>query len=282
MERIHRIVGLSQVRNRDMSERQVAAYVEGGIGAIEMSCAFELDGQGDLAEARRNADRAGLALWSAHLPFMPMHRINVASRDHLMRKFTVSHLSEIIKMYGEIGIETFVVHPSTEPNADSERAELLERAGDSLAQLAEAAASVGAVIAVEDLPRTCIGRDSGEIRKLLSYDDRLTVCFDTNHLLSEPIADFVRAVGHKMRTMHASDYNFVDECHWLPGEGDIDWVELLDLLDEVGYRGPFLYELGLSSPKAPLVRERDLVYSDFSRNARELEARQKPTTFARR
>ena len=282
MERIHRKVGLSQCGNRDLSEAQLSAYREGGIEALELSCALQPADAGDLAEARRNAERIGIELWTAHLPFSPFHYLNIASLDKPLRDFSVAHLSEVIRRYSETGTKTYVIHPSSEPNLEEDRERLLGYAAESLVKLADVAASVGGVIAVEDLPRTCLGRDSRDIATLLAADERLTLCFDTNHLLSEPIADFVRAVGGRMRTVHVSDYDFVDERHWLPGEGDIDWVELLDLLDEVGYRGPFLYELGLKNPKAPLVRERELLYSDFARNARELENREKPTVFAKR
>ena len=84
-----------------------------------------------------------------------------------------------------------------------------------------------------------------EIEELLSAHPSLRVCFDTNHLLGGrcPL-EFVREIGDKIVSLHVSDYDGIDEKHWLPGEGIVDWAAIMDALDEVGYDGPFLYELG--------------------------------------
>ena len=85
-------------------------------------------------------------------------------------------------------------------------------------------------------------------------------------------AEFIHHFADKIITIHVSDYDFVNERHWLPGEGKIDWRELLDLLDEVEYKGAFLYELGFRAPRS-VARPRPLTCEDFARNAAELEAR---------
>ena len=115
---------------------------------------------------------------------------------------------------------------------------------------------------MEDLPRTCLGNCSAEILELLTADPSLTVCFDTNHLLGEPIADFVRAVGKKIETLHVSDYDFCNERHWLPYEGKVNWVELVEALEEVGYNGVWMYEIGFKASKN-IDRDRDLNFDDF-------------------
>ena len=97
----------------------------------------------------------------------------------------------------------------------------------SFSILADIAEKYDAVIAVENLPRTCLGRDSFDIKKILSYDDRLRVCFDTNHLLEQKNSDFVFDIGEKIITTHVSDYDLENERHWLPREGIIDWNELI-------------------------------------------------------
>ena len=101
--------------------------------------------------------------------------------------------------------------------------------------LAELAYRHGAVIAVEDLPRSCLGHDIAELERLVSVNDKLRVCFDTNHLLIDDNLSFAEKLGSKIITIHASDYFFVDECHWLPGEGEVDWHALYNKLVEKGY-----------------------------------------------
>ena len=145
----------------------------------------------------------------------------------------------------------------------------MENAKRSLDALAKVCRESGVTLCVEDLPRTCIGNCSAEILDLISVNSDLRVCFDTNHLLFEKPVDFVRAVADKIVTVHVSDYDFIDERHWLPGEGDVEWSALLAALDEVGYSGPWLYEIGLEAPKS-IIRARDLTPRDFVLNAEEL------------
>jgi sugar phosphate isomerase/epimerase len=76
-------------------------------------------------------------------------------------------------------------------------------------------------------------------------------------------------VGEKIVTLHVSDYDGIDERHWLPGEGCIDWQALRAALCEVGYDGVWMYELSFGIPKS-LPRGRDLCCADFVKNAAEL------------
>ena len=53
---------------------------------------------------------------------------------------------------------------------------------------------------------------------------------------------FVETIGERIGTIHASDFDFVNECHWLPTQGDIKWGKLMHALEGVGYEGVFMYE----------------------------------------
>ena len=248
------------------------SYAKAGIEAFEFSFATEVYATYDFAEGARQARAFGIDPWSAHLPFLPFKENNIASLDATVRKNTIVLQAELLKRIGEAEIPLAIIHPSGEPNPPEVRAEMTKYAKDSLATLAEIAAKEGITIAVEDLPRTCLGCCAAEIVDLISVDSRLRVCFDTNHLLEEDNLYFLRTLKDKIVTLHVSDCDFINERHWLPGEGKVDWVALMDGLDEIGYNGVFLYELGFPAPKT-ILRSRDLTAEDFVRNARELEAR---------
>lgn len=237
-----------------------------GIEAIEISLGKALSLALDYEKLKEDADAADIKLWSFHLPFMPFTEIDVSSTDDELRLASVAMCSDMIRRGAEIGIDKFVIHPSGEPIAEEDRAAKMAAAKASLSTLAELAQSVGAVICVENLPRTCLGRDSSDILELISADSRLRVCFDTNHLLEESIPDFIKAVGDKIITIHVSDYDRLNERHWLPGEGCIDWQELYTALLAVGYSGTWLYELALSAPPS-IERPRDLSFYDLRENA---------------
>lgn len=132
------------------------------------------------------------------------------------------------------------------------------------------------MLAVEDLPRTCLGNTADEIAELISGNSKLRVCLDTNHLLHESNIDFIKKLGSKIITLHVSDYDYENERHWLPGEGKIDWNGVLDALSAVNYNGVWMYEISYECPNT-IKRPRDLTPDDFVRNAKELFER-KPLT----
>ena len=263
-----------------INESLFANYARAGISKMEISSKKEDYDLLDFSTAKVLSARHGVEIWSLHLPFMPFSEIDLSALDETIRQNTVFLSAELIRRASNAGIRRFIAHASGEPIPDGDRAARMVQAKKSLRELAKIAAERNAVICVEDLPRTCLGRNSAEILELLSADERLRVCCDTNHLLSENLTDFIRRVGDRIETLHVSDYDGKDEKHWLPGEGILDWQVVLAALQEIGYRGPWLYEMGLTTPKT-IVRERDLTYSDFVHNAKELFAGQKPTVHFR-
>ena len=108
------------------------------------------------------------------------------------------------------------------------------------------AQQTGRRIAVEILPRTCLGNTVDELTALMSELDAAVfgVCMDTNHLMNryQTLPDEIRRLGHKLLTLHLSDYDGVDEKHELPGRGVLDWKAFMAALRAIDYRGPFNYE----------------------------------------
>jgi len=237
------------------------------IECIEISLPYASYPNLDYANAKRLSDKYGIELWSYHLPFSGPDICDIASLNNELRKKSVEYWCELIKKGSDIGIDKFVAHPSSEPKNEGElRTDEIKASMESLDILAEEAYKNGAQIAVEDLPRSCLGRDIKEMETLLSANNKLRICFDTNHLLKDDNLAFVERLADKIITLHVSDYDFIDEKHWLPGEGDVNWQSLYKKLCEAGYNGAWLYELGLRAPKT-IVRSRDLCFEDFYNNA---------------
>ena len=256
------------------------AMYSAGLRAIEISTKPELYPQIDWKRLTGDSDRVGIKLWSLHLPFYGPRRVDISTTDSDMRAYSLELMREYIAKSGDAGIRICVIHPSTEPNPLGEgRDELIDISSESLASLADYAAKYGVTIAVEELPRTCLGNNSSELLRLISKNDKLRVCFDTNHLLGEDHRSFIKAVGKKIITLHVSDYDFLNERHWLPGEGKIDWVGVVDSLESVGYDGVLLYELGLTPPNT--IDRRELTYADFYNNYLSLVNKRPPEVFGK-
>lgn len=142
------------------------------------------------------------------------------------------------------GAKGAVLHGSAEPvPLESEPRKLrLEHARESTAFLDEKAAEFGLFLAIEDLPRSCLGSNIREMEAILG-NSAASICFDVNHLLQDSHQAFLEALGSRIKTLHLSDYDFIDECHWLPGDGKIDWPGLMAGLEAAGYEGPLLFEI---------------------------------------
>lgn len=268
--------------NNTLTREDYAALHEAGVDCVEISMLDYMYDTFDIDEVVRLAKSAGVKVRSFHLRFYPFTTIDISNTDEEKRVYAVEYQKSFIKKVSSGGVHIFVIHPSGEPIADADRPARIAQAKRSLKELAEYADQFGSVIAVEDLPRTCLGNCSSELLDLISVDDRLRVTFDVNHLLKESHRDFVHAVGKYIVNTHFSDYDFKDERHWLPGEGDIDWVELMDLLDEAGYDGVINYEVNRGKDARFLTRERPVEYTDIKKNHVSLESRSAIETFCTR
>jgi sugar phosphate isomerase/epimerase len=252
-----------------LNEAHFAEYARLGIGAFELSVDAEDYERVDIQSVARIAEQTGILPWSFHLPFyyLPHAIIDVTDEDG--RKEAVAFQSEQIRRASDAGFRHIVVHPSSEPISDAVRAQHFFASKKSLEELSKVCNSVGVVMAVENLPRTCLANTSKELLSLIDGLDGVGICFDVNHLLIEKHDAFLRAIAPKLVTLHLSDYDFVDERHWLPGEGKMDWNAFIKGLESVGYDGPLMYEVNRKATST-IARERAVSPSEFAQNAHEM------------
>ena len=264
-------VGLSSCAKNllENGENLFASYEKAGIAAMEIAVPAGQHLLLDYKKVQVLAKQHNVKLWSYHLPYYPFNEVDIA--DEKISKKAVGYFSELIKRAAEIGIDKFIVHPSGILDNEDEREEKKEIVKENLFTLAEIAEQNGGVIAVENMIPSCIGRNSNEMLELLNVSPKLRSCFDTNHLISERPEDYLHAIGDRLVTVHVSDYDFINERHWLPGEGKLDWGMILKTLQEVGYKGIWMYEINFNAPDT-IIRDRNLTCEDFVRNARELFA----------
>ena len=257
----------------ELNEETFKNLKTAGVDAIEISFRPENIESINYAEVERLSKKYDIELWSFHLPFWDYKiPIDAASHDEKVRNTTVELWKKYIKLAGDIGIKKFIAHPSAEPKSeDSEvRAQEIAYSMDTLSKVAEYALEFGATVCVENLPRTCLGRNSKEMLQIVSAHPNLKICFDTNHLLAQDTFEFVDEIHSKIATLHVSDYDYIDERHWLPGEGNVDWHKLYNKLIGYGYKGTWLYEIGIKTRPNIIKRTRDLTFEDFTRNANEI------------
>ncbi len=218
-------------------------YSEAGIKALELHGASpEAYSENETLTNRLYKD-FGIELWSMHLPFSG--KLDISKTDDTARRFIIDLNKSIIEECGKLGVKVAVLHPSSEPIADEERPERLRRSREAIIELREFAKEHGMLLAVENLPRTCLCNRSSEMIELVSGTGA-GIVFDTNHSLLEDNCDFLNALinaGLPIYSLHISDYDTVDERHVLPGEGVNKWKNIFEILMNSGYSGPLLYEV---------------------------------------
>lgn len=260
-------IGLSTC-DKLLDEALFIEYKSAGITAMEVCLTKEEYDTLDFSWLKSTAEKYAIKLNSLHLPFYPADKINMALAD--TKDETVEYYKALISRANEAGISLFVLHSgSGEIYEEKDRGARMENAKESLLKLAEFAEAIGVTIAVEPLPRTCLGNTSKEIEELISVHSGVKICLDTNHLQNESTVDFIYKFGNKIVTTHVSDFDFINERHWLPGEGKQDFKGILKALSDVGYSGPWLYEVEFACPPT-ILRDRALTCADIARNADEV------------
>ena len=201
-------------------------------------------------------DSSGLKVWSVHMPYSK--KVDVSLVDSAKRADAVNYVKDMMRAAAVFQPKYVVLHPSSEPVSPDERTERIAYSHASIGEIALVAKEIGAVLCVENLPRTCLGKNGEEMMALIEGYDEVGLCFDVNHLLYQSHEDFLKVIPKgKIKTVHISDYDFADERHLLPGVGKIDWAPLWKAIRTNGYKGIMMFEC--YGEPAELAAARDIL-----------------------
>lgn len=194
-----------------------------------------------LAAVVQAAADSGVTIWSCHAPFP---QTDISDCDDGFRSASVGRVVEALEVAEALRAGRVVVHGSREPISDEDRPRRLEQCVRSLDELCREAARRDLRLALELLPRTCLANRTAETRTILDrVDGDLRVCFDVNHItLYEGAREALNALGDRLETLHISDHDGIDERHWVPGQGLVDWPAFVAGLDDIGYTGCLMHE----------------------------------------
>jgi sugar phosphate isomerase/epimerase len=198
-----------------------------------------------VAEYKKLADKYGLTIWSVHLPFgakFDLSTLDPVARERCKQYLIVSF--ELAKGFGTY--HKAILHTSAEPVIPEEREARIKILHETLKEFGPYVEGRYHVrIAVENLPRTCLGNTSVEMLAILGDIPQVDMCFDVNHLLLEKSEEMGTNLGKHIQTLHISDYDQIAERHWLPGKGIINWNKVIDGLVKNRFEGPFMFEVRL-------------------------------------
>ncbi len=217
----------------------------GGIQAVEVSEMEDGFDRSVWKQIPQWEKETGVKAWSYHLPYYFYDErggVDISSLKPETWELVKKSSIPVMEGCGEAGIKYLVIHPSMDMTDPSEREERIQITIEHLGYLSDMAAKNGCVLCVENLPRTCLGNTSEEMLRFLKSNSHLRMCFDVNHLMQEDHASFIRKMGEYIVTTHISDYDYQNERHWFPMQGQINWRLVQSSLELVNYSGPFIYE----------------------------------------
>ncbi len=217
----------------------------GGIQAVEVSemeDGFDRNVWKQIPQWERET---GVKAWSYHLPYYfydERGSVDISSLSSEKWKMVKECTVPMIEGCGEAGIKYLVIHPSMDLRPEDDRQARFDITVEHLGYFSDIAKKNGCVLCVENLPRTCLGNTSDEMMQFMKSNSNLRICFDVNHLMQETHEEFVRKMGDYIVTTHISDYDYTNEQHWFPMQGQINWRTVQTVLELADYNGPFIYE----------------------------------------
>jgi sugar phosphate isomerase/epimerase len=219
---------------------------------------FEINAAKLAQESQRRACRQLLSMpgprpSSVHALFGPEY--DFSQVDQAGWQQAVNRAIETVELAAALDIPIIVMHASYEPIEAEERPQRLEQVIEGFTRIGEIARSNGRRIAIEYLPRSCLGNSLDELNLLVDRLGEKTfgVCLDVNHLMGQyaRLPEIVRALGDRLIATHISDCDEEDEKHWLPGKGVLDWPGFMQALRAIHYPGPFTYECEVEGDTLP-------------------------------
>lgn len=246
------------------TDENLQALIRSKMRHVEISYAPHADTPAWTTALRETLETSPVNINSVHAP--ASQEVDISRLDEGGAEFAIAEIEKAISMAERLGAGIVVLHGSAEPIEPWERAQRIARSQQILSLLGERAQTARVRLALELLPRTCLGNTADELQELFVEIpvEQINFCLDTNHLANtHDLIPTVKQLGARIITLHISDYDGIDEKHWLPFEGVVDWGGFADALRGIEYSGAFIYE---TTPQADTVAEKlEIIDANFQR-----------------
>lgn len=236
---------------------------DGGFCMLEVcTSAGHLDyrDRASVERAARKIGALGMEAYSLHAPFA--EDVDPTALDWHERKRAIDNIMAAAEAAAVLQVRYFVIHPGPEKAADpppEERLRRMHNAADTLNRVAERCKELEVGFVLENmLPHLLFGnlRDMmwllGAIRTI-----EIGACLDTGHAyLSGDMGNVVYKLAGHLAMVHANDNTGESDAHLTPGDGNIDWKELVWGLSRLDFGGGLVLELAAGEPAEVMERAR--------------------------
>jgi sugar phosphate isomerase/epimerase len=226
----------------------IGPLARAGFRAVEISTAphhLDVRDRAAVASAADALRSEGLRVVSLHAPFGS--DLNFTAPDADQRRRTLDVMTHAADALVRFGGRLYVVHPGGEDQRWTwDRDQRLGYAVEGLRHLWAACRERGLELVVESPLPHLLGGAPDDFDWILQQlpAEGTGVCADTSHLsLGGHLQAFVARFAARLVHVQASDNGGTTDDHLPPGEGCLDWPEVVRALRAARYRGAFLLEV---------------------------------------
>jgi sugar phosphate isomerase/epimerase len=217
-----------------------------GIAGVEIGTPpqhFDPSDHDQIVAVRRQLDLLPLVAISIHAPFGGAQ--DLADPDPLRRRGAIDAVLTAGAAIKRLGGSLVVVHPSDLVRHGHDVSARLANSAACLSEIAGACRHEGVTLVIESPLPHLIGGHPEEFRWLLGrLDGTVRVCLDTGHtFLGGHWHAFMNLADGRLAHLHANDNHGVYDDHLTPGDGRIDWAEIVRTLMAVEFSGWAMLEL---------------------------------------
>ena len=188
-------------------------------------------------------DHSPLQVVSIHAPFGAA--LDLADPNPHHRHGAIAAILTSAAALGRVGGQLVIVHPSDLERHHHDAAARLADSAASLSTLAHELRGTGQTLLVESPLPHLVGGHPDEFAWLLSQlDESVGVCLDTGHTaLGRAWRRFVDVSGKRLLHVHVHDNRGHHDDHLPPGQGVLDWPDIVATLRATGFSGWLMLEL---------------------------------------
>ena len=182
----------------------------------------------------------------------PIKDVDIAAQNPKVRDKSIKLIMKTLEYCRSIECPILVLHPNGEEGASLKPADSKKNLIDSLTLIVKRAEDLGVNIAIEnmiDVKGRRFGSRISHIKEVIESigSPSLGICFDTGHvnLFADPNISMegeIFEAGEHLMTLHVHNNGMKDE-HKPPGDGNINWSQVIGALKKVNYMGVFMMEV---------------------------------------
>lgn len=179
---------------------------------------------------------------SVHCFFFSNLGYDVADKNPDIRKKALESNMVLFQGAKDIGARYVVTHLFGWNVTDRSEDETMFLAKKAVLAFLPEAERTGVKIAIENMNGNWTVKHINQLIDEINHP-LLGICFDTGHAaIYSDVGIELKLCGNQLLGLHIHDNHFLEDDHFPPFRGKIDWKAFTSALVSIGYKGPLIFE----------------------------------------